>query len=70
MSEIIEIEHSKDKYPDPDWNQKRAKYFKASSALSDKDFSEQQNKILSMKQRVFLVNALIPRFLSPKETLG
>ena len=71
MSEIIEIEHSKDKYPDPDWNPKEGEIFQSIiSSLSDKDFSEQAKQNLINETKGILGKCINPEILEPQRNTG
>jgi len=71
MSEIIEIEHSKDKYPDPDWNPKEGEIFQSIiSSLSDEDFSAQAKKNLINETKGILGKCINPEILEPQKKTG
>ena len=70
MSEIIEIEHSKDKYPDRDWNPKEGEIFQSIiSSLSDEDFSAQAKKNLINETKGILGKCINPEILEPQKKL-
>ena len=61
MSEIIELENSKDKYPDPDWHPKEGKIFQSIiGSLSDDDFSQEAKKNLITETKSILGKCINP----------
>ena len=70
MSDIIELENSKDNYPDPDWNPKEGKIFNSIIRSLPRAFSNQEKETLINETKSILGKCINPEHAGSQRNTG
>ena len=70
MSDIIELENSKDNYPDPDWIPKEGEIFNSIIRSLPKSFSHQEKETLINETKSILGKCINPEHVGTQKNTG